>query len=676
MRLFGRMFLVAGVALGLATAAGAVPASADAPPPAAVMVTWYLGGGPANTFKAVVTDRQPGDVARVEAALASGKGLTPVGRLARGTEYNEGHDWHLYDVSIAPANQRQPDVCQIGLADLDDNAYDVLDQPGYYCPTAGVVDVEPLTAEQLAGLTLGSMPIAADTAPTPYQANHQSDPMIAVDQQHPSYAVTSLDDGVDEPACQDGTCEQVPGVGTAGLSLSVDGGHTWVRPTYQGLTARGCSGGCQARTGPIDTLPGYAAKGLTTGGGGAVAYGPVRGQSMSRLYYATSVTGRGFHGVAVSRLDGAEMAAAVAGARRAWQAPVKVPGAVRPTGRLDVWADNVANSRRAGTVYLCVPTARGVAVSRSTDAGSRWSPLREVPGPRQQADSCALRTDSHGEVYLYTGVRDGGQQRVVQAVSRDGGRSFGASREALAGALCGMSDPVTGGYSFDGDGGLPVTADMSVDIANGAPTGKGATNTIALTLCVTTGSRTGADDSGERALVALSTDGGASFGVAAQVGGEENRPYQPTVALSPGGKDLYLSYQQFEGVWQATSKAWRQANAVVYHADLTGTQLGAVTRVEYGPNEEMRNTTSGDLRTEWAGWGGGAAATQHWGLFAWTTAAVAQPCKAVEAYRDGLATAGGHGPMPSLSTCGDSFGNSDVWGGAWLRPGDEQNVSD
>ena len=154
-------------------------------------------------------------------------------------------------------------------------------------------------------------------------------------------------------------------------STSFDGGSNWAQPTYSGLTGRDCLGpaACIAHTGPIGTLPGYAAAGLVADGDPALAFGPRpdgKGKfsyaNGSRLYYAnlTSNVGatratetfKGFEAVAVSRVDNVTTSVPDAAA---WKAPVIISKQSSTTfsDKEQVWADNASSSRFFGNVYVC-----------------------------------------------------------------------------------------------------------------------------------------------------------------------------------------------------------------------------------------------------------------------------------------------------------------------------------
>src|SRR5262249_49385506 len=184
---------------------------------------------------------------------------------------------------------------------------------------------------------------------TPFSQNKQNEPALAVDANHPNVLVAGSNDEVNEEACNagtDNTCPFTAGIGTSGVYLSFDSGHSWTQPTYTGLSARSCLGTpgdtdppCQpVAGGPIGTLPWYFENGLVSDGEPGLAFGPVPGPNGfswangSRLYYANLTSGpaiKGFEAIAVSRTDNVQ--AAAAGVKSAWQPPVIVSKQARTT---------------------------------------------------------------------------------------------------------------------------------------------------------------------------------------------------------------------------------------------------------------------------------------------------------------------------------------------------------
>ena len=361
---------------------------------------------------------------------------------------------------------------------------------------------------------------------TPFSQNKQNEPAIAIDANHPNVLVSGSNDEIDMEACNAGndtTCPFTQGVGVSGVYFSFDSGQTWTQPTYTGWTGRDCLGtpgadaGCTPNVGSIGTLPWYYENGLVSDGDPAVAFGPkpVNGTfswaNGSRLYYAnlTSNFGatrseeafKGFEAIAVSRTDNVQSAAA--SNKAAWMAPVLVSHQSTTTfsDKEQVWADNASASPFFGRVYICwanfVGQEKGNAapaqleVAVSSDGGSTWSthPIGAAAnnGQRNPLDGCTIRTDSHGNAYVFgvgTVSSQGHTASELVSISNNGGGTWSAPRP-VAGPVTqpGIFDPVLGRPTIDGIAGArsDLAPGPSVDIANGAPTGADATNRIVLT---------------------------------------------------------------------------------------------------------------------------------------------------------------------------------------------------
>src|SRR5215216_6551241 len=276
----------------------------------------------------------------------------------------------------------------------------------------------------------GDTRVMVGSPTSPFSANKQNEPALAVDQAHPNVLAAGANDNIDLEACNAGddtTCPFTPGVGTSGIAFSLNAGDNWLQPTYSGYSARvGVAGSCLGQVGDdpgcvpltpdqgglIGTLPWYYEAGLVSGGDPALAFGPRPGANGafswangSRLYYANLTenfsakrrlsTFKGVEAIGVSRTDDAAAAAAAGAAGKlAWMRPVVITGSQSAAAFADkeqIWADNAATSDFFGNVYVCFaryvggPSAGSNAhtldVASSTDGGGSWSKTTVVNIP-------------------------------------------------------------------------------------------------------------------------------------------------------------------------------------------------------------------------------------------------------------------------------------------------------
>jgi hypothetical protein len=469
--------------------------------------------------------------------------------------------------------------------------------------------------------------------------------------------------------------------------FSFDGGGSWSQPTYRGLSART---GTPVQNGPIGTVPNYFEQGLVSDGDPTLAFGPrpdshghFSWSNGERLYYGNltsnlnakrSETFRGAEAVAVSHTD--DPAGAAAGMNSAWSSPVVVTkqNSALFSDKPNIWADNAASSPFFGNLYECNIAFRSnhgtpepVVFSRSTDGGltfTKSAQLTAAAGNAQQIgrQGCVIRTDSHGTVYVFFEGAVNKQSAQEMTRSFDGGKTFERPR-AVAGVVdVGVFDPVQADVVFDGVTGARTDSFPSVDIANGAPTGTGATNTIAMTW---SDARAGLNH--EQALVQLSGDGGSSWTAPVNAAQAGDRPDFPAVALSPNGSDVYLVYDGFTTPFQTTNDSARLFAGVVRHATLAGSQLGAFTTLHRGVAGDARASSANSLTTGFLGDYNYAAATNSSVTAVWNDARRAADCPAIDAFRDSELTSTPFSKPAPLTDCPATFGNTDIFGGNYTR---------
>ena len=553
-----------------------------------------------------------------------------------------------------------------------------------------------------------------------FSQNKQNEPSVAIDPAHPTVVAAGSNDNIDMEACNAGPPTDCPftlDVGGTGVHFSFDSGDTWIQPTYTGLTARDCLGDpdpavttdvCVAHPGPIGTLPRYDEAGLVSDGDPALAFGPVPDAegdfswaNGSRLYFGNltsnlsvseTLSFKGFEAIAVSRIDGdPALTPAIVADQDNWMAPVIASSQSSATfaDKVQVWADNAESSPFFGNAYVCYARFQGsgaapMTVATSTDGGNTWVNKKVSPGhnvaPRMWGQSgCTIRTDSNGVVYVFYEefqnpaffFPPSGRHFLVQ--SFDGGTSWTRPRvinEVIdpcyelefdgASSRC-VSDGIAGARN-------DLAASPNVSIANGAPTGAGATDEIVLTWV---GFEENRD---EHVWVRYSTDGGASWSDPQIVESPGDRGYYSAPALSPDGTDLYLVYNAFTTPFRDDTTSVRGLVGVVLHADVgpAGAPTGW-TEVHRGAVGDPRGSAQNNIIIEFLGDYVYASATNNHAVAVWQDARDAGVCPAVQTWRAAMQADPASFPegRPAIQEeCPATFGNTDIfaWSGADPTP--------
>jgi hypothetical protein len=592
--------------------------------------------------------------------------------------------------------------------------------------SAAILAVAVTIASGLAAATpYGSDTLVTNGSPaTTFAQNKQNEPAVAVNPIAPSIVAAGVNDEIDLEACNnrdDKTCPFTTGISVSGIYFSDNGGSSWSQPTYTGWTARDCLGvvgtqpanpadNCDAHVGPIGTLPLYFENGLVGDGDPAVGFGPRRGADGTfswsngwRLYYANLTANfgatrseaafKGFEAIGVSRLDSENYAAAKAGVNTAWKPPVIVTrqNAALFSDHEMIAVDDAENSPFFGNVYVCNAAFRSqeivglpepIVVNRSSDGGDTWSQTQLSPaanngvvGGRQD---CAVNTDSKGTVYVFW---DGSDPRtktpaIFMARSFDGGKHFPGPQHIVTGFdATGIFDPV-GGLTNDGVAGARDGSFPTVDIANGAPTGVGATDQIVLAWSdgpTPTDTNPGPN---EEVRVLWSRNGGNTWTPGSVASPASDRPDFPAIAISPDGGDVYVTYMSFLQPWQSTTATPRLFQGVVRHADvnLASGAIGAWSDLNRGPTGDARASSANALTSEFLGDYDYAFATNDFVVAVWNDARDAADCPAIDAYRQDVVDGDAAGvasdptrPAPN-NQCPATFGNTDIRGGSYADP--------
>jgi hypothetical protein len=541
-------------------------------------------------------------------------------------------------------------------------------------------------APSLASAQASGVPVSTGSPPGPFPQNKQNEPAVAIDPLDPRLVVAGANDEIDLAPCAGSSCPFTSGVGISGVYFSANGGASWSQPTYSGFSARTGTGGA----GPTGTLPGYFQAGLVSDGDPALTFGPkpANGHFLwangVRLYYGNltenfpgTSTFNGFEAIAVSRTD--DLAGAMAGMNGAWMPPVIVSrqNSALFSDKDAVWADNAATSPFFGHVYACNVAFRGqekspravpepVMVATSADGGSTWTQVQVsaatnniVTGGRQ---FCALRTNSHGVVYLmYRSFNVTlNSNTIVQQLSTDGGATFSRPQIVAVVGETGQFDPVQARFTIDGVAGSRTSTFPSFDIANGAPAGTGATNEILVTW---TDARAGLNK--EQAFLEASANGGHTYSTPAAISQAGDRANQPAIAITPAGTQAWLTYNAYLQPWQTTTAAARAELGVVRMATISNGIPGGFSTVLRGATGDARASSANGLSEEFLGDYNDIKASANETVAVWNDTRNATDCQAIDVFRQSLVN-GSPITRPAPATdCAGTFGNSDIFAGSF-----------
>ena len=551
-------------------------------------------------------------------------------------------------------------------------------------------------APALARGSTGDIKVTVGAPRAKFPRNKQNEPSVglALNPIDRRVLVAGANEEIDNAPCKGSDCSFTPGITDNGVYFSLDGGGSWIQPTYTGWTARNGT----PHVGPIGTVPWFFESGLVGDGDPATAFGPRPGPhgfswaNGARLYYGSlasnfgsATTIRGFEAISVSRTD--DVRAAALGDKNAWRRPVIVSSDQTDSTFSDkdaVWADNASSSRYFGNAYACWTSFKDansatapapIELSRSADGGTSWSPPAMVSPPvpttaTTGTSGCTIRTDSTGVVYVFWEFADLGTGHSQQLMARsfNGGLTFEHPRVVANVVEVGKLDPVhvANGdprLTFDGIAGARTDSLPSVDIANGAPSGRNATNEIVLGW---SDGRRGLNH--EQALLQFSGTGGVRWTDPVDGTAAGDRPNFPAVAIAPNGSTVYLVYDAFLTPWRYTTHSTRLMQGVVRQASRGGANSGFAT-LHRGAVGDARGSSENNLCCEFLGDYDYAAADNLSVSAVWNDVRNATVCAVMNDYRQSfLAATRLPKPAPARD-CPRTFGNSDIYGG--IYPGQD-----
>jgi hypothetical protein len=170
-------------------------------------------------------------------------------------------------------------------------------------------------------------------------------------------------------------------------------------------------------------------------------------------------------------------------------------------------------------------------------------------------------------------------------------------------------------------------------------------------------------------MFSSSTNGGVTWSPPDEIESDpSDRGFYVAPAISPDGTDVYVVYNAFTAPFQTDNTSPRPLLAVVLHADISAGVVGSFAQLHRSVTGDARASSQNNLVAEFLGDYVYAFATRDSAVAVWNDARDGANCPAIDAWRDSLRTASPL-PTPSPGTdCPASFGDTSIYGGAWLDP--------
>lgn len=550
-------------------------------------------------------------------------------------------------------------------------------------------------------------PVISSNQPLPFPQNAQNEPALAISRTPGlpgPLLVAGGNDYRDQPKCStaaNASCGFQNGVGISGVYYS-DDGIGWSAPV----------------TG-LKTIPNFT-QSRWSFGDPALTSGPRLRKGFAwangtRFYYATLAATPPPAATTAApppdRLITVSWSDPTQRARIAfphWSKPLPISGTSPSSDKPAIWADdaaNVANKKpnpNFGHVYACwtaFPSDAAaesdlggqIMFTRSVNGGRNWSkPVQLSVTVPNAAHACAIRSDSHGTVYVFWKERLLGVKSLdlvgtgaacakvfrsnVWMARSTNGLTFTRPTPLFPVAEAGQWDKAQGACTADGPAGARTNSFVSVDIANGAPFGIGP-NTFALVT---------AEGPNGTVLLRTSHTLGTTWSAPIAVSRPNDVGAFPAVALAPHGAALFVVYQAFLiKTWQSSAIAGpRPMQAVLrttslrkLEADPTAAAWGEVDGSQ-GDARASSGFEGGDkpdakpIAAEFLGDYDAIVATDRVARAAWTDVSAAQDCGPVDSYRYAVSSGSDKSKPPDVQACPmeksghvtKSFGNTTLCG--------------
>jgi hypothetical protein len=217
-----------------------------------------------------------------------------------------------------------------------------------------------------------------------------------------------------------------------------------------------------------------------------------------------------------------------------------------------------------------------------------------------------------------------------------------------------------------------LSASPSISIANGAPTGAGATDEIVDAWA------DGRDGLNNEHVMFSYSNGGGDPGTwstptaieAVKTGPSRDRGYYAAPAISPTGGDVWVVYNAYTTPFRTDTTSPRSLVGVVEHASIptSGASAGVVgsfSEVHRGAPGDPRASSQNNLVIEFLGDYVYAAAGNSYATAVWNDVRDGADCPAIDTWRAGVqtATTADDVPRPApQADCPATFGNTDIFG--------------